>query len=148
LLSAGPRKGQRACEPRSRHGAGRDHEHVVPDLRALARAEDACVGVDRGERAEGEARGRGLGYRGELDVVDGAGVERLRDGERAVPERGLGCEQLEVDEIACERAQRKQRLEPGHAAAGDQHAETAVCLRVFGLRHGTTVLPLSRCCHR
>ena len=68
-------------------------------------------------------RGHRLGDVGELEVMRGTGVERLRDGERPVPERRLGREQLQVDEVTGERSQREQCLEPRNATSGDQGAK-------------------------
>ena len=131
----GAAKGEHTGKRWPGQGAARDRERVVGDLRAVAGPSQVGVGVDRGELAEGEAGRGGLGDRGELEVMGAAGVERLGDRERAVPELGLGCEQLEVDQVAGERSQREQRLQPGHAAAGDQNTQTAVALRALGFRH-------------
>ena len=78
----GAAEGQRACEPRSGHGAARDQEHVVLDLRALTGAGDAGVGVDRGELAEGEARGGGT-RRSPRARSDGRGRRRTARRRRA-----------------------------------------------------------------
>jgi hypothetical protein len=55
-------------------------------------------------------------------------VERLDDRERPVPEVVLRREQLDVDAVAGQVAQRQHRLEPGDAAAGDQHVEPSKLL--------------------
>jgi len=59
-------------------------------------------------------------------MVDLSSVERLGDREWLVPKRGFGREQLDVDQVAGQLAQCEHRLEPGHAAAGDQNTEPAV----------------------
>ena len=68
----------------------------------------------------------GLGDSCELEMTGLSGVERLGHGERLVPEGGFGREQFDVDQVAGQFAQCEERLETGHAAAGDQNTETAV----------------------
>src|SRR5262249_27896391 len=69
------------------------------------------------------------------DPRDLARVERLGDRERAVPEIRLRGEQLELDELACERTEGEQRLETGHASPGDEDAKRPGCTRTRRMRH-------------
>ena len=58
---------------------------------------------------------------GELEPAHLSQRERLRDREGAVPEVGLGCEQLDLQTILAHGTKRERRLECGDASAGDQH---------------------------
>ncbi len=68
------------------------------------------VRVDAAELAGREAGARGLGDAAEVEAMGATGVERLGDRERPVPEVVLGREQLDVDQLADERAQCQHRL--------------------------------------
>ena len=119
-------EGECAGDCRSRQDTAGDHQRVVGDLRTATGAGNARVVVDRGELSQREGRVRGLGDSGELEMPRLSGVERLGDRKRLVPKRGLGREQLDVDKVAGQLAQREHRLEPRDAAAGDQNTETAI----------------------
>jgi hypothetical protein len=101
----------------------------------VARAGQVGVHIDRRKLGECE-RGRcSLGDSRELKGMGATGLERLRHRERPVPERRLRGDQFEVDPVAGERAQREQRFQPGHAAAGDDNVETVEARRTMRVRH-------------
>jgi hypothetical protein len=114
-------EGQRARHRRRGNRAVREEEDVVGHRPARHRARDPAHRVGRPQRAERQPRSRRRGEVAEVEVPRLAEPERLRDGERAVPEVRLGSEQLNVDAPVREGAQRERGLERGHAAAGDQH---------------------------
>jgi GAF domain-containing protein len=58
-----------------------------------------------------------------IGVLDAAGPERLGDSQRPVREVAAGRQQLDGDPVARQRLEREHALDPGHAAAGDEHAQ-------------------------
>ena len=78
-----------------------------------------AVGVDALERAERERRAGGGRELAELVPLRLAQLERLGDGERPVPEVRLGPEQLDVNLLLREGAERQSGLERRDASAGD-----------------------------
>ena len=76
-------------------------------------------GVDALERAERERRTCGGGERGQLVAVRLPQLERLGDRERPVPEVRLRPDELDLDTLFGERAQRQSGLQRRDASAGD-----------------------------
>src|SRR5439155_19718954 len=93
---------------------------------------------------QGEGRLRRFGDVCQVEVMCAARVERFGDGERAVPEVRLRCEQLDVDQVGRKCAQSQQRLQAGDAAACDENAEAAVRSGVFGFHDHATAFTVLR----
>ena len=79
-----------------------------------------AAGVDALERTESEGRAGGSGERAELVAVRLTELERLGNRERPVPEVRLRPDELDVDTLLCERAQRESGLQRCDTTTGDE----------------------------
>ena len=116
----GAAKGERAGNRRERHGATRDEEQVVLDVRVRRRVREVAPLVDPDERPARERRAD-LGRESlEVEPRDLAEPERLRDRHGPVREVLIRRQELHRHALRRELAQGERGLQGGDAAARDQ----------------------------
>jgi hypothetical protein len=117
-----PTEGEGSVQCLARTRTAGDQERVVLELGASRRQEEVLRRVDGREPVEREAGSEAGGHAAEVDALDLPGSERLGDREGPVPEVRLCGDQVDRHAVPGERPKREERLEPGDAAACDDHA--------------------------
>src|SRR5579884_3459985 len=130
-----PAEGDRVREHGPGRSPGREDQHAVLDLHPARRTRDVAPGRDRGELTLSQLGSDGGRDLAQLEGLHTHAAERLQHRLRPVEEPRLRREQLDVDEVAGERAEGKYRLERCNARSGDEHAQATVARRFRAPRH-------------
>ena len=106
-----------------RRHAGREQQGVVAQALPALGDDDAIPVVDRGDDVGHQPRAGVAGDLRHRHVPHAVAEEQVRDEERLVDEVLLGVDERELDAVAGEAVQGKERLDSGDPAAGDDDAE-------------------------